>query len=193
MKNLYNNIMENRYKNLVFRNENTSYTVDSEGCVTDEVRKIDTLQTQVSTEPDFIKLYLTDIARLNDLPKGANQILLQFLKLMVYDNTFTINSYHKKNIAEKLNTTIATINNTLTKLTQEGVITRISSGVYMFNPYLFGKGKWKDINALRVTIKYDGNGRHFQLEKMYNEEDLNIYKVAGINEAPKMIQPIKLQ
>ena len=72
--------MENRYKNLVFRNENTSYTVDSEGCVTDEVRKIDTLQTQVSTEPDFIKLYLTDIARLNDLPKGANQILLQFLK-----------------------------------------------------------------------------------------------------------------
>ena len=172
---------ENRYKNLVFRNENTTYMVDSEGCVCDEQRKIDTMQTQVSTEPDFIKLYLNDIARLNDLPKGANQILLQFLKLMAYDNTFTINSYHKKNIAEKLDTTIATINNTLTKLTQEGVITRVSSGVYMFNPFLFGKGKWKDINALRVTIKYDSNGRHFHLEKMYQQEETNIYVgVAGV-------------
>jgi predicted transcriptional regulator of viral defense system len=45
-----------------------------------------------------------------------------------------------------------TIANALSKMTKEGILLRIETGVYMLNPFLIGKGDWKDIQKLRLGV-----------------------------------------
>ena len=43
----------------------------------------------------FIKVYLEDIVKLNDLPKNNSKILHAFLKRLSYDGVIVINTYVK--------------------------------------------------------------------------------------------------
>lgn len=173
--------MKRESKRLTFQNTIHTYEVSEEGLVINQSKQVQGTTVAVTTEPDFVKLYLNDVVKLHCLPKTSNQILRELLKLMAYDNTFRVTAYDKRNIASKLDISSNTINNALVTLTNEGITTRLASGVYMFNPNIFGKGKWQDIQKLRVTIEYDHNGRQFHVDKVYEDSLLDI-KVAGINE-----------
>lgn len=70
------------------------------------------------------------------------------------------------------------INNALSDLVKGKILYRIETGVYNFNPYLFGKGDWQDIARLRLDINYDDiKGKTFKTNIEYktnNDEQMYI-------------------
>jgi Firmicute plasmid replication protein (RepL). len=116
-----------------------------------------------SAEPNYIKLYISTLLVFKDLPKNLNPILIQFLSYMSYADIseknggqkIYVNIDMKKDIAEKLNLSLESVNKGLFQLTKSGLFKRIGTGTYQVNPYLFGKGEWKDISAIRATFDFN--------------------------------------
>ena len=125
-------------------------------------------------EPPFVKVYLQDVLYLSDLPKGHENILFELLRRGTYAGdqygmTVTLSSGSKQLIAKDLKiSNIRSINNALTDLVKAKILTRVATGVYQFNPYLFGKGDWQDIARMRLEIDYDEiKGRTYQTVLSY--------------------------
>lgn len=143
-------------KKKVFKEVTTS-SVNTE---TGEVNQVvNVKESFVSREPDYIKLYIEDLTKLNDLPKSTNDLLYSLLKRMNYDNEIILVVHNKKRIAKELNLKLNTIDQNLMKLTDKGILSRVATGVYIANPYIFGRGKWEDIRELRMKITYTSKGR----------------------------------
>ena len=143
--------------------EISTVTVDKE---TGEIlNSNDYKERKVETEPDFIKIYLDDIAKLSNLPKGCSSVMYHLLRYMTYENVIVLNSFIKKSIATYLETNTQVLDHQIVELTKQGIICRVGRGTYFVNPNLFGKGKWQDIRNMRLTITYDRNGRTFQTER----------------------------
>ena len=121
---------------------------------------------RVEKEPDFIKLYLDDVLRLNDLPKGMSPILFRICKIMSYNNIVVLINPIKQMISNDLNISISYVNKCIDIFHKKGILIRIRDektqkqhrGVYLVDPELFGKGQWKDIKSLRLVVDYKPNG-----------------------------------
>ena len=155
--------------------------------------------------PNYIRLYLDEVlSTLYDLPASCSTVLFGLLKKVSYANgndleesmTVYINSSLKKDILEKsdLISSTKTITNALHLLTQRGVIRHISRGKYQINPYLFGKGKWTDINELRMTHVWNCFGHTVEINVQrkkkvpfcLSDEDKKIYdKYNALEEVAK--------
>lgn len=116
------------------------------------------------SEPDYVKLYLADIAMLNGLPGAANPILHELLKIMDYKNRIILNASIKREIAHDLGISVKTIDNALGLLLKQNVLIRKDIGLFLGNPHLFGKGEWKNIRELRLTVHYTEKGRVINTE-----------------------------
>lgn len=116
-------------------------------------------------EPEFIKFYLKDIERLNELPRGTSNILYLILRYMNYENQIVISKYQREEIARKLNLKQNTIDHTITALIKGGIISKIANCTYIANPDLFGKGKWSQVKKLRLAIEYNPDGRTFKFDR----------------------------
>lgn len=116
-------------------------------------------------EPPFVKIYLKDILYLKDLPKSYNPLLLALLKRAGWAKDgmeVSLTAGTKRLIAKELDLkNIRTINNALSNFVKADVLFRIETGVYRFNPYLFGKGDWQDISKLRLQVEYTLEGKTF--------------------------------
>lgn len=122
------------------------------------------------SEPDFIKLYLNDIARINDLPKGDSSLLHELCKRIDYNNQVVLNATIKKQIAAKLGIkNYRQIDNSIQTLKKKGIFSSAGIGVLLANPYLFGRGSWEKIKFIRTTITYTNDGR-FQLTEPINDK-----------------------
>ena len=134
--------------------------------VTGELVETKNLVTsKVEAEPDFVKLYIADVVKLNDLPKGCNPLLYKLLQCMNYRNEIVLNSFIKKSIANEIGMQVDTINHNLVVLVKNGIISRVGPGTFFINPDLFGRGRWQDIRELRLLVRYDNNGRTFHVDK----------------------------
>lgn len=134
--------------------------VDEEGVVKSQLR-----ESYVDKEPDFIKLYLKDLVMLNDIPKWVSGILFELLKRMEWSNNeIVLNSSIKKRIALELNITAQTIDNALGKFVKKNILKRLDSGIYQANPFLFGRGSWENIRQIRLSVTYDKDGKHFEVD-----------------------------
>ena len=149
---------------------------------TGEVKKHSRVLTlAVPAEPDYIKLYLQDVAYLNNVT-GCSDTLREVLKLMTYEGQIIINKAIKKRIAEYLKVTLGHVENQITSLVKADVLLRVDRGLYEANPHIFGKGHWKDIylrrKRIEVKVTYDENGGRQvkynvpvpQQEEMFGEE-----------------------
>lgn len=148
-----------KHKNIVEQEHTTTIVADEEGVVQHEETSHKLTTKQIEIEPDFVKLYLNDITRLYDLPRSTNKILLELLTFMQYDNIIALGKYRKTEIAKKLNITTGTLANALTKFIEQGILQKKSPSEFLVNPYIFGRGKWKDIKAIRLSISYDSKGK----------------------------------
>lgn len=109
----------------------------------------------LQTEPDFVKLYLKDIARLKDLPPAADNVLWEILNNLQYGNIFPAYGPVKKFMCRNLNMKMNTINKCIDNLYKKGILIRVERGMYLVDPNLFAKGKWEDIKNLRLVVDYD--------------------------------------
>ena len=151
-------------------------------------------QRLVEVEPNFIKVYLDDIAKLADLPKGCSNVMYHLLRYMTYDNVIGLTPFIRNTIAKSLNTNTHTLNQQITELVNQGILARIGRGTYFVNPDLFGKGKWQDIRNLRLTITYDRNGRTFSTDRNFAQqlEIEGMESNKGINGFPPFVPPLQI-
>lgn len=129
------------------------------------------------SEPSYIKLYLQDVLYLSDMPKKHTKILYELLKRATYagdENGMQVclSAGLKRMMMKTLGyKSIQPIDNALCDLAKGKVLYRIETGVYQFNPWLFGKGDWQDIDQLRLEINYDDiKGKTFRAVCGYREE-----------------------
>ena len=127
-------------------------TVDENGEVKHEKNEQDVAYER---EPDYIKLYIDGILLLTDLPKGLNDALQHLLQGMNYQNIVVLNSGIKRIIAADLGITTGRLNNIISQLSKKEIMQRIETGVYRFNPNIFGRGKWQDIKKIRMEVEFN--------------------------------------
>jgi hypothetical protein len=127
---------------------------------TGEVKQ-ETNLLRIPQEPAFIKLYLDDILYYHDMPRGLNPILQIFLRNMNWENRLILNGSLKKRMAESIKLSVASIDKAITQLVKGDILIREEKGIYLFNPYLFGKGSWEAIQEIRFNITYNLSGRTF--------------------------------
>jgi len=135
-------------------------TVDGDGVVKEEVTV-----SKLNQEPEFVKLYLADIIKLHGLSGVVNDVLNGMLRYMTYDNQIPLHKSFKNNIANNLDIKVNTVEHCVRKLVKAGILYREERGLYTADPHLFGKGKWQDIQKLRMSVTYDENGRMITVER----------------------------
>lgn len=131
------------------------------------------------SEPNFIKLYLKDALYLADLPNQHYKLLYKLLNMSTYSGDkygmhVCLSSGIKRILSKELGLkNNRSINNSLSALVKGHILYRIDTGVYSFNPYLFGKGDWQDVSKLRLEIEYSEiEGKTFKTVFGYkNSED----------------------
>ena len=130
------------------------------------------------SEPAFIKLYLQDVLYLSDMPKHHENILYELLKRSTYAGEkdgmqVCLSAGIKRIISKELGLkNDRSINNALSDLVKGKILYRVETGVYNFNPWLFGKGDWQDISRLRLEVNYDDiKGKTFKTVCEYKENE----------------------
>ena len=130
------------------------------------------------SEPNYIKLYIDDILYLKDLPTKLGNVLNALLPYAVYAKEdrgveIFLNSAIKRRIISDIGyKSLGSLDNALSQLVSGEILYRHERGVYELNPYLFGKGEWKDIAKRRIEISYDGiKGRTFKT--VYEQKKAN--------------------
>jgi len=113
--------------------------------------------SKYKAEPSFVKLYLQDIELLNGI--SNNGILGEFLKHMDYTNQIVVNSYIKRQVAERSGNTVKNVEKQMALYMKKQIWQRVDRGTYIFNAYLFGRGKWADVLKIRTVIDYQPKGR----------------------------------
>ena len=156
---------------------NTTTTIDSNGEVSSQTRSF---TIQYPQEPPFIKLYLHDVCYFQDMPRSYSNVLYELFKRMSYAGDPTgdedwekdtgscgmivyLNSEMKRSIMKNIGiTSMQSLNNILTNLTKGKLLLNIGRGTFRLNPHLFGRGDWKNIVKLQMTLTYDDMGRTYQ-------------------------------
>ena len=114
----------------------------------------------IPKEPDYVKLYLDTLGTFTNnegLDKSLNDLLLETLKRMTYateEQVVIMNSYIKKAIAEECGKSVKRLEQALTIWVKEKIMIRVGRGVYKVNPYIFGKGDWREIYNIRATFDF---------------------------------------
>jgi hypothetical protein len=134
--------------------------------LTGELLSLTTEITDISTapaEPNYLKLYVDDLGLLNKLSGGETRALIHIAALANYDGEIVLPLVIKKRVAEKSGVKVQSISDILTKLISKGILKRIDKTLYLLNPDLFARGKWREIRERRkafqsiTTYLPDGN------------------------------------
>lgn len=113
----------------------------------------------VPSEPNFVKMYVQDISTLLKITKSDNAVLLCLLRYMNYENVVYLVIDVKKDIMKDINMPLNTLNDSIRNLREAGIIIRHSLGKYIINPTLFARGRWENINKIKLEIEYSSEGR----------------------------------
>lgn len=130
----------------------TNVTVDG------EILNSEITSVQFEQEPEYVKLYVKDVVKYNDLPGGMYKVLLILLRNMSYGNVIPAYMPVKKMIAEEVGVGVSYVNKCINEFYVKGLLIRKARGLYIADPELFGKGKWRDIQELKLVIEYYKNG-----------------------------------
>lgn len=114
----------------------------------------------IGSEPDYVKIYTTGLLYMRDMPSDCMRLLIYLLPyvryaepcdsyMFTYSLTVTMDTYLRKELAEKMGCKVASLNNLLTELVDGHILDRVAKSVYRVNPHFFGKGNVKDIAEIR--------------------------------------------
>jgi len=145
-------------------------TVDME---TGEIKELSTVDSYaIEREPEYIKMYICDIAMLNQIPSGMSPILFELISQMGYNNIIPAYKPIKLLTCKRLGISLDYLNKAIQEFYNKGLFIRVARGVYMAEPNLFARGKWEDIKELRLTIDYvnDKKGGRKQLKSNLSEQ-----------------------
>jgi hypothetical protein len=124
-----------------------------------EWSKTTTVQsTAFEAEPAYVKLYLADIGKLKGLNQSEGDLMKELVRNMGYNNMIPLYKPIKELIAKKIPMNYNTLEAAIKKLKEKGVLIPKARGIYIMDPNIFGRGKWKDIKKIRMTVDYHEDG-----------------------------------
>lgn len=130
---------------------------------------------KMEPEPNYIKLYIDDLARLVGLQEGHRSILPYVAASVGYDGFISLSAGRKARIAITAGCSVKSINNAITEFVKCGILARVGRGEYELDPHLFAKGEWRNIRERRLRfmtkITYSEEGRHIETEVIDNVSD----------------------
>ena len=147
--------MKSKKKKKITYAEETHY-VDVETGESKTVRSYKSMA--IDKEPPYVKIYLDDIASVNGLPPTASKVLNLLMTSMGYNNMIPLLKPFKQMICNNLDIKMNTLDKITGQLREKGIIHKFARGLYIMDPHLFAKGRWEDIQNLRLVIEYDDNG-----------------------------------
>lgn len=116
----------------------------------------------IDREPDYVKLYLSGILMYADCPGWQNRVLHALLKRINFQNEISLPAGYKREIVNELNISMSSLNNAVSAFVKSKILIRKDIGVYTANPHLFGRGEWKHIRKLRLTVDFSPEGLKMQ-------------------------------
>lgn len=111
---------------------------------------------RIPVEPEFVKMYVDDVASLNHITGVHRAILCFMASLMDYDNKVVLSPEERKRWQVELGVAQSTVNNAISHLIRRGHIKKNGSGEYIVCPSMFSKGHWK-----KTMQKRDSFDAHF--------------------------------
>lgn len=108
------------------------------------------------------KPFLEDILVLHGMSKGVARLLYEMIPYVNQENQIIINAFLKKELAEKTRMSKGTIDNTLTKLTEAGLFTRLDRGAYQIHSVLLEVHNLLQEKAVKVVMTYTTKDRNIE-------------------------------
>lgn len=146
---------------------------------TGEVTEIQTdVSFTVDREPDYIKLYLKDVLYLKDIPQSLSSFLMALVKRVTYasedwGNCVVLNSSIREAVRKECNyKSMQSVYNNTRKLIKGEILEEVAKDIYRLNPYLFGRGDWREIEKIRAEVSYSKiEGRSFKMNFDHREAE----------------------
>jgi len=108
--------------------------------------------------------YLTDLLHLKKVPISLAEVLMELLHKANYDNQIIINSTIKEEISGKLEFTVGTIDNAITRFVNSGILVRKGRGVYMPNPECcWDRKNEQNVENISMNVSYHDDVRKIQV------------------------------
>lgn len=132
------------------------------------VREIREHTGYVGREPDYIKIYTDCMLVFNNMDVALSPFIVAFGRHMTYANggnpdfrcTVRTDEMVRKDVAEYCGVSDARVKQAIKALVDAEVFIPIEingrkkRGIYFVNPWVVGKGEWKDIKALRGQFEF---------------------------------------
>lgn len=146
--------------------EETTTVYDSE--TGELVRKISMNNGVVGKEPDYIKIYTDCMLVLNKMDVALSPYIIAFARHMTYANhgnpnfrcTVRTDELVRKDVAAYCGVSDARVKQAIKALVDAEVFIpmviegKTKRGIYFVNPWVVGKGEWKDIKQLRGQFEF---------------------------------------
>lgn len=116
---------------------------------------------KLDTEDSYVKVYLEGLDYIKDMPRDCFLLLCKLMEYCTYAEPTkpdgTNDSFHislttnrKKHLAQEMGyKNTKSISNLLTELIDGNVLARLDRSLYRLNPWLFGRGEWVNMVAVR--------------------------------------------
>ena len=153
--------------------QRTTEVVDSQ--TGEVVSSTDIKESYLEREPDYVKIYIKDLIKLNNLPKTTGAILFALLGQMNYSGQVVLVADIKREIAKDLSIKIDTVNKAIQELSQQEILIKKGRAIYLFNPYLFARGKWDQVKKIRLTVDYDKEDRRISAQFIYGKDEKTVH------------------
>ena len=120
----------------------------------------------VGQEPNYYKVYMQDLANLQNLNPTERQVLEVLSSNMSFENIIVIIKPIKERLSQITGKTFETVKASIQGLVKKGILIREERSCYRVNPKYIAKGKWQDIKALRLVIDYSEKGREVTVQSV---------------------------
>lgn len=121
-----------------------------------------------------IDAYLEDILALTDISRSCVPLLRELIESKNKDGYIFVNSALKKLLSKKLDMAIGSIENTITKFVDKGILIRVDRGMYIANKDIVDFTVLKEHDDIKITIYYSDNGRNIKSMKTTKEQQKEV-------------------
>lgn len=127
---------------------------------------------KIGAEEDYVKIYSNGMHYLSDIPTDCWKLLTILLPYMTYAErpdsptyrysmTIIISADLKKRITKQMGyKSVNAVSNLITELTDGGILKRLARSIYRVNPYIFGRGEYRDILLVRELEEFAFRADH---------------------------------
>ena len=145
--------------------EETRIEYDSE---TGSTTRVINQNAYVGKEPDYVKIYTDCMLVVNHISPSLSPFIVAFSRWMTYANfdqeayrcTVQTNEIVRSDVARYCGVSDARVKQAIKELVEAEIFIPLvingkkKRGIYFVNPWVIGKGEWKDIKQLRGQFEF---------------------------------------